>query len=296
MSDKKLSTPSLVGESIRNIDDSNNPDFQETPYSNTNNTGSFSSHDILMQKLQSSAHEAVRESPYTSVDELNREGALLTDEVDLDQVVNVTSELVLDDHSDTQRRLILLKKKRQAAAALVSSSSLLSATQSLVTSTDPIDDQISIISSSNEDAINDNCSTSTNDKESIRNSYGEFIINECHKPHLARGDSYQKSIPDDEKRTSGVNERQSRSFQRERSTEYLRSISRSLSRDPKDITASSALNDDPRMYSTNNYSISQMELAKAPHIIEQPLIEEDEDDTNDTILLSTPYISQARQR
>ena len=54
----------------------------------------------------------------------------------------------------------------------------------------------------------------------------------------------------------------------------LRSLSRSLSRDPKKTQDQDA--EDARMYSTNNYRISQIELQNAPHVIHEESEEQDQ--------------------
>ncbi|EDO15193.1 hypothetical protein Kpol_1069p16 [Vanderwaltozyma polyspora DSM 70294] len=285
-------TPSLVGVSVRSINDRNNPDFQDEQEPHVPALTSSTSQ-ALLHKIQHHVNHSFEGDPtYTSVAELNREGALLTDEVDMDTVVNVTSELTIDGEEDDnarQKRLLMLKKKKKnllstnngstGGSSLVSSPSPVGS-NSLVTSTDPIDDQISLMSSSNEESSKQSPDDEDQDA-SIRNSYGEIIKNDCNRPHLARGDSYQSISKATDENEPVPTERHGRSFQRTASTEYLRSLSRSLSRDPtkkpsNDQNAESA--SDVRMYSTNNYSISQADLQNAPHIIQQPLLEEEEED------------------
>ena len=77
--DGNVSTPSLVGGSVRSVNDLHNPDFNEQVSSNLHPVRS--SH--VLNKINSQPNLA--DASYTSVAELNREGALLTDEVDLDQ-------------------------------------------------------------------------------------------------------------------------------------------------------------------------------------------------------------------
>mgnify|MGYP001398814024 FL=1 len=72
----------------------------------------------------------------------------------------------------------------------------------------------------------------------------------------------------------------------------MRSISRSLSRDPArkrgptgDVSDVTEKLNNARLYSTNNYSISQADLENAPHIIEQTLEEEQEDEEEEGALM-----------
>lgn len=307
---KSTSTPSLVGVSIRSINDSNNPDFQDDLSGPIVHSVS-SSH--VLNKIQSQPNTV--NTSYTSVADLNREGALLTDEVDLDQVINATEELT--DDLDKQRKLLLLKKKKELEKhkqknkiSASSSSASVSSSHSpdskyLVTSTDPVDDQINITSTlkkGHQSRRRSGIHTESEEESenTIRNSYGQFIRNESHRPHLAGGDSYQSihesesglDSLDEERRNERSGRRSGRSGDKQSSTEYLRSLSRSLSRDPakKRITsnvvndASQSLNNS-RFYSTNNYSISQADLENAPHIIQQTLAEEEEDEEEQGALM-----------
>ncbi|CCE66084.1 hypothetical protein TPHA_0O01150 [Tetrapisispora phaffii CBS 4417] len=288
-------SPSLIGESIRSVEDSNNPDYNTAvdASSQINKiTGS-----TLIKQLNKHSNDGLttKDTSYTSVEDLNREGALLTDEMDMDRIVNVTSELKIDDKEDDEKRLALLKKKKElrermygenskisnnGSSPYLSMSPSLSNANSLVTSTDPIDDQMNTIIN---DAKHSNIKKSESESESesektIRNSYGEFIKKETNKPHLARGDSYQSSVIQEESngQESKSPERLGRTFNRYSSTEYLRSLSNSLSRDVKNTRSSfseSSSTSDPRLFSTNNYSISQMDLQNAPHIIKEEELE-----------------------
>lgn len=287
---KNTSTPSLVGESVRSVDDARNPDFNDDAIGSTLHPVP-SSH--VLNKIHS--HSNLTDASYTSVAELNREGALLTDEVDLDEVINATEQA--PDDADKQRKLQALKHKRhlemlklKSRSSINSSSASIKSipsgeSRSLVTSTDPLDDQINIpdIKGRQRRGLHSSTHSGEAKEESIRNSYGEFIHNRSHRPHLAGGESYQSSHDSDTKEDYGderSGRRSRRSLDNHSSTEYLRSLSRSLSRDPartknngnevKDVT------DNARFYSTNNYSISQADLENAPHIIQQTLQEEDE--------------------
>lgn len=297
------STPSLVGVSVRSINDINNPDFKDELAGHPVHTVS-SSH--VLNKIQSRPTIPTN-GPYTSVDDLNREGALLTDEVDLEKVINATEQLTTDD--EKQRKLALLKKKKQLEAQkqknrLTASSSSASISsinsgdsRSLVTSTDPIEDQINITSTLEKShQTRRGAGYAHLDAEraaAIRNSYGAFIKNECHRPHLAGGDSYQSfhekepSFENEEDERSG--RRTQRSVDKISSAEYLRSLSRSLSRDPAkkrhSVTSVNGTDDDGRFYSTNNYSISQADLENAPHIMQQTLTEEEEEDQEQGALM-----------
>lgn len=302
---KSTSTPSLVGVSIRSINDSDNPDFQDDLSGPIVHSVS-SSH--VLNKIQSQPNTV--NTSYTSVAELNREGALLTDEVDLEQVINATEELT--DDLDKQRKVLLLKKKKElekhkqknkisASSSSASVSSSHSAdSKSLVTSTDPVDDQINITSTLKKGHQSRRRSgiyleSEEESDNTIRNSYGQFIKNESHRPHLAGGDSYQSihesesglDSLDEERRNERSGRRSGRSVDKQSSTEYLRSLSRSLSRDPaKKRNAAAVVNDaSQRFYSTNNYSISQADLENAPHIIQQTLAEEEEDEEEEGTLM-----------
>lgn len=296
------STPSLVGFSVRSINDTNNPDFTDSPLPPSLHPVS-SSH--VLNKIIS---QPSLDASYTSVAELNREGALLTDEVDLDQVTNATET---DADQDTHKKLQALKQKRQQEKLKLkgripidsSSTSLKSMhssdSRSLITSTDPIDDQINISTYSETGrrraAVRESHGSKNKD-DSIRNSYGELIENKCHKPHLASGDSYQSSHESDvqsERSEERSGRRSRRSLDNQSSsTDYLRSLSRSLSRDPaRKRNNGPSVNDvaeklnNARFYSTNNYSISQADLENAPHIIQQTLEEEEEDEEAEGALM-----------
>ncbi|QLQ80208.1 hypothetical protein HG537_0D02090 [Torulaspora globosa] len=305
--DNNISTPSLVGVSVRSIDDAHNPDFTDNPSRPHLHTAS-SSH--VLNKITS--QPSLADASYTSVAELNREGALLTDEVDLDQVTNATE---IENDDEKQKQLQALKHRKQQKEKLKqkskisidsSSTSLKSMhsldSRSLITSTDPIDDQINISTSSEpgrrRGATNDRRGSRNGQAkdDTIRNSYGEFIENKSHKPHLAVGESYQSCHESDvqsERDDERPGRRSRRSLDNQSSsTEYLRSLSRSLSRDPaRRRNGGTNMNDvteklnNARLYSTNNYSISQADLESAPHIIQQTLAEEEEEEENEGALM-----------
>ncbi|AQZ15365.1 YLR257W [Zygosaccharomyces parabailii] len=255
-------TPSLVGDSVRNVDDTQIPDLTNEPIDHVNSS-------LVLNKIQ--PQDTSVDGSYTTVAELNREGALLTDEMDMDQVVNAT-EKDQDDPDEHRRFLKLLKKKQLEQPSSKSSVSPQRSidSKSLVTATDPIEDQISISPSQRP--------RGRQTDPTIRNSYGEFIRDESHRPHLARGQSYQKGTEEER-----PGRRTARSLDKD-SRDYLRSLSRSLSRDParrrnpqvSTGTESGENLDNARLYSTNNYSISQADLENAPHII-QTLQEEPEE-------------------
>ncbi|CCE90757.1 uncharacterized protein TDEL_0B06280 [Torulaspora delbrueckii] len=297
--DGNVSTPSLVGGSVRSVNDLHNPDFNEQVSSNLHPVRS--SH--VLNKINSQPNLA--DASYTSVAELNREGALLTDEVDLDQVINATEQST--DDTDKQRKMQALKQKRQmemlkqrSRNSINSSSASIHSTPSaesryLVTSTDPVDDQINVSGPSGKHRRGLHSSGAESNEDSIRNSYGEFIKSKCHRPHLAGGESYQSSHDSefsDDRGEERAGRRSRRSLDNQSSTEYLRSISRSLSRDPArkrgptgDVSDVTEKLNNARLYSTNNYSISQADLENAPHIIEQTLEEEQEDEEEEGALM-----------
>ncbi|CEP61693.1 uncharacterized protein LALA0_S03e08702g [Lachancea lanzarotensis] len=229
---RESSTPSLVGVSVRSINDSNNPDFCDDKSRSVSEVRSSSQ---LLEKIHSSTQLNKLQGPYTTVDELNREGALLTDDnsVDLDNVVHGK----LGDEENLQKSVLKKKKKRQqgghsgnTATASSSSGSLTSPSQtrssSLVTSTDPLHNSSAMLHNAN---VSSTSNSNTDDK--IRNSYGEFITNRSHRPHLAGGVSYQSANGYESEETP--RERSGRSARKEEASRgFLRSLSRSLSRDP----------------------------------------------------------------
>ncbi|CAI4047908.1 hypothetical protein SUVZ_12G2910 [Saccharomyces uvarum] len=299
MVDAKGSTPCLIGDSIRNINDENSLDFQ---YSNQ-----FKEEDESLRLLspQTSSNHAlskmqkdddIRDRSYTSVAELNREGALLTDEVDLENVDASKIRSSRDDlEAEEKRKKLLLLKRKQRNKSIVSdsfSSPSLRASKStsLITSTDPVEDHISKYSSSGT-PVNIATNGGEEDEDIIRNSYGQMIKNNSNRPHLAKGESYQSAQQETDhlapEKLEKRQERSGRSFDRQTSsTEFLRSLSRSISRDPiKNKTVLPADEEDSRMYSTSNYSISLVDLENKPKTITETLEEEQEDAEREGVLM-----------
>ncbi|AEY94656.1 FAAR005Wp [Eremothecium gossypii FDAG1] len=269
------SAPSLVGLSVRDIDDKENPDF--VPEKKDVHPELSSQ---VLEKIHSQSNLSKSLEGNVSVDDLNREGALLTDDndVDLEQLISKKLDGI------TSLKMQLKNKRKQQAhppqgSTARSSGSPCSAghhhispensnsNHSLVMSTDPIDDFISMGATSNSSLSDKH--KEAEQPERIRNSYGEWIPNKSHRPHLCRGDSYQKTITD-------VDERPGRSSQRASgsSAEYLRSLSRSMQRGSSlQRSSGEQLDDKNATYTTNNYTIPQRDVEMAPLIIR-----EDEED------------------
>lgn len=272
--------PSLVGLSVRDIDDSENPDFVSSKKPDFNQLNSS----VRKINLKNASPEG---DNYTSVAELNKEGALLTDDHDLDLDDMIAKGL--DDISELKSSLEFKKKskkktKQHARVLDADVSNPISpvnsgTVDSLVTSTDPIDDTI-IGSTGSSDLTNDDISGEhhggNESGSAIRNSYGEIIQENSGRPHLARGDSYQQSV-EELQSTASINgvatPRSGRSTDKRISTDYLRSLSRSLQRDHGD-TKHHPSNESDMIYSTTSYSISQRDLENAPHVIQESLEEE----------------------
>lgn len=118
MVDARGSTPCLIGDSIRNVNDGNSLDFQYTNQFNEESEASRlltpqTSSNHALSKMQKD--DDIRDRSYTSVAELNREGALLTDEVDLE---NVDASKVRSNRDDLEaeekrKKLLLLKKSKE---------------------------------------------------------------------------------------------------------------------------------------------------------------------------------------
>ncbi|CAR30914.1 hypothetical protein ZYGR_0P02180 [Zygosaccharomyces rouxii] len=296
--DNPMVAPSLVGDSVRNVDDAHSSESRDEPIDHATSSS------MVLNKIQPQSGSV--DGSYTTVDELNREGALLTDEMDMDQVVNATDK-VHEDPDEHRKWLKSLKKKQleqsrdhsnnnnnKSNGSLTASPVHSSESKSLLGSVDLGDDQITF-------------SPQSKSRSAIRNSYGEFIRDESHRPHLAKGESYQsaggtgETLPIDEKEER-LGRRTARSLDTG-SREYLRSLSRSLSRDPaahrrnQQVSTAEAGEslENARLYSTNNYSISQADLEHAPHIIqtlkEEP--EESEESHNHHKHVQTPKRSNA---
>lgn len=269
-----INAPSLVGDSVRNVDDTHMGDTRSEPIDHATSSS------MVLNKIQPQDNSI--DGSYTTVAELNREGALLTDEMDLDQIVNATDKFREDP--DQHRQWLKNLKKKQLEQSKDHNNNHDSLTASPVRSTE----SKSLLSpmESSEDQIN--FSPQSRSRSTIRNLYGEVIRDESRTPHLARGESYQstggtsETLPNDE-REERSGRRTVRSLDNG-SREYLRSLSRSLSRDPAarrrnqqvSTTEPGESLENTRLYSTSNYSISQADLDNAPHII-QTLEEEPEE-------------------
>lgn len=257
MSNEHGNTPTLVGWSVRNINDSKY-DHEGEPLAKH---GAHQSRHAVP-----GVHRT--DSPYTSVEDLNREGALLTDELDV-AIDNMSLQHTHEEDPETHRRLLLLKKKKlasQAAAhphlpptsgtpgsndghlhhhvSLERVSRLESRSRSLVTSTDPSPYSLNPFNGRSPSSLSPNRKGGAG-ANLIKNSYGEIIIDGSHRPHLARGDSYQSitaesdhEMPPPKSQSDTYaqdkpTERAGRNYDRKLSNkEYLRSLSRSLSKDP----------------------------------------------------------------
>lgn len=108
---------------------------------------------------------------------------------------------------------------------------------------------------------------------------------------MAKGESYQSAEQEIDhtapEKSEKRQERSGRSFDRQKSSaEFLRSLSRSISRGPtKNKTVSPSKGEDSRMYSTSNYSISLVDLENGPKIIPETLEEEQEDAEKEGVLM-----------
>ncbi|OEJ92508.1 Uncharacterized protein AWRI3579_g69 [Hanseniaspora osmophila] len=366
------STPSLIGMSVRQCDDVENSDYPEIVASNYHahgNNGASSSSldnpqttngnrpyskDFLsnkdhFKKSSSFVNDSNNEYDYTTVNELDQEGALLTDEylgtVDTENVVLKPMKSPHEDYNTEESKLALRKrlnllKRRQSEVQnsvnqLSAASSnveepgasgtvthkhdasdrithstgnsmhvtpVTSSSNTLATTTDPYEDVIdkpphsSSSSSPSSSANNANAGIGQNGEEQIRNSYGEYILNKSHKPHLARGDSYQSNASDVTSSASttdllehslssaslgacasgtvadrNAGDRVGRGHHQHVESNYLRELNRSLSRDPalknKHIHAhdGAGADDDHSSSSTsvNNYHISKNDMEHA---------------------------------
>ncbi|KAL6940140.1 hypothetical protein ACO0QE_004031 [Hanseniaspora vineae] len=363
------STPSLVGMSVRQCDDVDNSDYPEVSSSNyhaygnkgasttsLNNARSgnrpyskdFLSNKDHFKKSSSFINDSNNEYYYSTVNELDQEGALLTDEylgtVDTENVVLKPMKSPHEDYNTEEskialkKRLNLLKRRQSevqnsvnqlsAASSNVDDTGatndsdkitnstyvtpVTSSSHTLATSTDPYEDAISkpshpsssgALFSSSSSGTNANSKTTPNGEEQIRNSYGEYILNKSHKPHLARGDSYQSNASDLASGTSttdllehsmsttslgggapgtvadrNTGDRVGRGHhQHVGESSYLRELSRSLSRDPASKKKHahggaggagadiSSVDDDHSSSSTsvNNYHISKNDMENA---------------------------------
>lgn len=201
-----MSLPSLVGESVRNLRDDG---------SETHSVRSESVDSRVLNKLHDSvSHAHLKDDTYTSVEDLNKEGALLTDEVDLE--LNHVDEKVqredgeVDFHlvdrklseneleKQRRRKLMLLKQKQKQKEYISTStrSAMLSSSASQTSLThldDETREEMDRVSRSQERRRQASPQRNHTHDGRVRNSYGEFIKSTCNRPHLARGDSYQSS-------------------------------------------------------------------------------------------------------
>ncbi|AMD21916.1 HFR061Wp [Eremothecium sinecaudum] len=275
-------TPTLVGTSVRDIDDAQNPDYCTEKALSMH--GESSSH--ILERIHSHTNIKNHLDSYESIQDLNREGALLTDDNDVDLEQLVTEKL---EGISALKQQLTKKKNSQASrdhqhppyphsARLRSSGSSVNdpyyshvssenSNSSLAISTDPIEDSMSMGSASSHQHTATEESTDTG---RIRNLYGEFIPSRSHIPHLARGDSYQKTGVEGEERLGRSSNRGGSS-----SADYLRSLSRSMQRGNslQRSNANEQQDDKNITYNTNNYIISQIEMEMAPLVIR-----EDEED------------------
>lgn len=276
--------PSLVGHSVRDIDDSENPDFvpEKRP--------GLSQLNESVRKLSLKNSSPDDSDQYTSVAELNREGALLTDDHDLDLDDMIAKGM--DDISELKSSLESKKKLKNKRKTRKSPSGgslsndysntvspVMSGTvESLVTSTDPYTDNINGPTAN--DPSDAGKSRARSEKKSdksisegshseIRNSYGEILNDNSERPHLARGDSYQQSVEDFE--SPNPSGRSGRSTSKGYQNDYLRSLSRSLQRDHidhKDVADDTGVQSQ-EIFSTTSYCISQRYVENAPHVIRE---------------------------
>ncbi|CCH60998.1 hypothetical protein TBLA_0D05040 [Henningerozyma blattae CBS 6284] len=358
-------TQSLVGLSIRDIDDKSSPKLEDEELILTSNPSSKNLLHKIHSPLNNNSKEVKDEfeffdnnqsdnpkqqHSYTNLDDLNKTGALLSDEINLNPDGDIPGEInsvlfekiegeeedyklnnfqkqgIKDDRDEKianakkleiEKLKFLEEQKLKNKDLLSSSTSLLEITKSnsnsatnLVTTTDPIDDSgYASPQRSNNQSLRSNLDSKN---EAVRNSFGELIVNQSHKPHLARGDSYQSITNENESETD--DQRHGRSSFRSSSTDYLRSLSRSLSRDPKKKSVSGGSNpiantfknisshsitnsidditfdnnndtsypDEESSRYTNNYTISQNDLQTAASstnltLNNQPLVEEEEE-------------------
>lgn len=339
------SVPSLVGDSVRSIKGTGTePVARSDPRNDVKILNKL--HDTVANHNQS---QQLSGSSYTSVEDLNKEGALLTDEVDLELShvdgkvqrkdgevdFNIADRKLGESELEKQRKrkLMLLKQKqknRELSSTSLSRMDIQSSSSqtSLTHLDDETKEELDRVSRSQErerQRGSQMVSPTRGSDGLVRNSYGEYIKSTCNRPHLARGDSYQSSSNESENilidSAATPSERSGRtSFRRRLSTEYLRSLSRSLSRDPsKSTTRTNAItpshsnnagnyttsappshhvvaipggdfidNEKTRtvdqsledeLYSTNNYSISQVELAQAANktLLNEAFDEEEEE-------------------
>lgn len=206
-------TPSLIGLSVRNYEvDGNELSPQNSANELATTAFSKTQNKIPSQKNIKSNKQQEDSYYYTKVTDLAREGCLM-DEYDPD-IINLNPVHDDDKESEERRleRLQKLKKLNHQKPAEFTVSPTHS--HSLVSFTD----------ASSSDVI----TPSTNSLESqpsskIKNSLGEDISNRT-VPHLARGDSYQKTQLNEERSARPQ-------VQKSNTSEYLKELNRSMSKD-----------------------------------------------------------------
>lgn len=301
-------TPSLIGLSIRDIDDSHSPQPEE-------DANAIMNSQEFTKKALDKMHlgDNFSKNSYSNLDDLNSTGALLTDDMELNpegdvpgdsnsvkmeddedyKLNNYKEQGIEDDRSEKlasektlkQQKKAFLDKQKQKNRDNVTFS--LNERTNLVTSTDPINEGTlsRTMSPTRQTLINHDLDNNLGSASKVKNSFGEYIVNESNRPHLARGDSYQSV--NSNSATKEEEDRIGRAGNRS-STDYLRSLSKSLTRDhshsngnsrisrgkgPVDGAEIGETNNDSLNFSTNNYGISQDEMEVAAKKL---IAEEDE--------------------
>lgn len=226
----KNSHPSLVGLSVRNYE-TDGHDLSPQTSANETATHAFLESQKKIPSTQNIQNSKQQEDSYyyTKVSDLEATGCLM-DEYD---ATNINLKPVENhDQEDENKRLEMLRKQkmRMEKQAPVQFSLSPTHSNSLVSSTDPITDEM--ITPYNSKMTSKSNEASSGHKELIKNSLGEDIDikRKDSFPHLARGDSYQK--------TQASEDRISRPLiQRAGTSEYLRELNRSKSQDREAINS-----------------------------------------------------------
>ncbi|KAL6928052.1 hypothetical protein ACO0SA_002781 [Hanseniaspora valbyensis] len=217
----KTKTPSLIGLSVRNYEldghdlspENSASELATAAFSKTQNKIP-STKNIESNKQQEDSYY------YTKVTDLAKEGCLM-DEYDSD---SINLNPIQDDIKISEAKRLKMLQKQKMLNHKNPAEFTLSPTHSnsLVSSTDPIDNDFITPSASSSNIID------SYPIKKIKNSLGEDIKNQPSIPHLARGDSYQK--------TQDVDERSSRPIiQRNNTSEYLKELNRSMSKDRESV-------------------------------------------------------------
>ncbi|CCK73510.1 uncharacterized protein NDAI_0G05270 [Naumovozyma dairenensis CBS 421] len=232
-----VKTPTLVGSSVRDIDD---VDTKEEPFVKVHDRSRS------LNRISQRSRSPRVDDEYTTVDELNREGALLTEETDID----LDKSMPIKDLTEDCTKYTLNKKLNR----------------------------------------NDNKNLfhhpkgNVEDKNILRNSYGQAIKFGSDRPHLAHGESYQ-SVGDGTENDAEVNERLGRTNDKPSlSKDYLRSLSKSLTREKnrdRSPNGRGMTTFDDKIYSTNNYTISQVDIGN----VSSNIIAEEEQEDREGVLL-----------